>query len=69
MLSTAESANIGFSHVVQLFAPPANPGNAPRAENEFYKFGEKKFLVSKMSAQILGFSGVRVRVNIRVSLL
>jgi len=28
MLSTAESANVGFSQVVQLFAPPANPAKA-----------------------------------------
>jgi len=25
MLSTAKSANVGFSQVVQLFAPPTNP--------------------------------------------
>ena len=46
MLSTAESANVGFSQVVQLFAPPANPANAARAENSFYKFGKKLFRVS-----------------------
>ena len=40
MLSTAKSANIGSSQVVQLFAPPTNPA---RAENSFYKF-RKKFL-------------------------
>jgi len=40
MLSTAESANFGFSQVVQLFAPPANPAYAPCAENSFYKFGK-----------------------------
>jgi len=38
MLSTAESANVGFSQVVQLFAPPTNPVYAARAENTFYKF-------------------------------
>jgi len=46
MLSTAKSAksaNVGFSQVVQFFAPLANPANAARAENSFYKFG-KKFL-------------------------
>ena len=41
MLSTAESANVGLSQVVQLFAPPTNPAQAPRAENSFYKFGKK----------------------------
>jgi len=25
MLSTAESANVGLSQVLQLFAPPTNP--------------------------------------------
>jgi len=25
MLSTAKSANVGFSQVMQLFAPPGNP--------------------------------------------
>jgi len=44
MLSTAKSANVGFSQVVQLFAPPTNPANAPRAENSFYKFRKKNFL-------------------------
>jgi len=43
MPSTATSANVGFSQVVQLFAPPTNPAKAPRAENSFYKF-IKKFL-------------------------
>ena len=56
MLSTTESANVGFSQVVQLFVPPTNPANAPRAENSFYKFGKKLFWVSTMCAQILGFS-------------
>jgi len=40
MLSTAKSANVGFSQVVQFSAPPANPANA---ENSFYKFGKKLF--------------------------
>ena len=54
MLSRAKSANVGFSQVVQLFAPPPNPAIAPRAENYFYKFGKK-------------FLGVNnVRTNIRV---
>jgi len=43
MLSTAKSANVGFLQVVQLFARPRNPANAPRAQKSFYKFG-KKFL-------------------------
>ena len=30
MLSTAESANVGFSQAVQLFAPPANPALAQK---------------------------------------
>ena len=42
MLSTAESANVGFSQVLQLFAPPTNPVNAPRAENSFYKFRKQE---------------------------
>ena len=54
MLSTAKSANVGFSQVVQFSTPPAtNPADA-RAENSFYKFGKK-------------ISGVNnVRTNIRV---
>jgi len=44
MLSTAKSANVGFSLVVQLFAPPTNPANAPRAENSFYQFAKEFFL-------------------------
>jgi len=35
MLSTAKSATVGFSQVVQLFAPPTNPAYAPRAEIPF----------------------------------
>jgi len=27
MVSTAKSSNIGFSQVVQLFAPPTNPAH------------------------------------------
>jgi len=56
MLSTAESANVGFSQIVQLFAPPTNPASAARTENSFYKFRKKLFWVSTMCAQILGFS-------------
>jgi len=55
MLSTAESANVRFLQVVQLFSPPPNPANAPRAQNSFYKFGKKI---------ILGVNNVRT--NIRV---
>ena len=55
MPSAAESANVGFSQVVQLFAPPTNPANVPRAENSFYKFG-KKIIVGV----------INVRTNIRV---
>jgi len=43
MLTTAKSANVGFSQVVQLFAPPTNPAHAPRGENSFYKFRKKIF--------------------------
>jgi len=45
MLSTAESANVRFAQIVQLFAPRANPANAPCAENSFYKFQKKLFWV------------------------
>ena len=44
MLSTAKSANVKFSQVVPLFAPPTNPANAPRTENSFYKFWKKIIL-------------------------
>jgi len=54
-VSTAKSANVGFSQVVQLFAPHTNPANAHNAEHSFYKY-RKKFL------------GVNiVRTNIRFS--
>jgi len=58
MLSTAKSANVGFSQVVQLFGPPANPATASRAENSVYKFRKKNFWASTMCAKILGFSRV-----------
>jgi len=48
MLSTAKSASVGFRPVLQLFAPTANPANAP-----CYKFGKKLLWVSIMCAQIL----------------
>ena len=57
MLSTAKSANVGFSQVVQFLAPLANPANAARTENSFYKFG-KIFWVSTMCVKILAFSRV-----------
>jgi len=41
MLTTAKSANVGFSQAVQLLVPAANPANTPRAENSFYKFRKK----------------------------
>jgi len=66
MASRGESVNVGFSQVVQLFAPPANPAFAPRAENSFYKFRWNYFWVSTMCTQILGFSRVSVRVRFRV---
>jgi len=44
MLTRAKSANVGFSQVVQLFAPPANRAIALCAENSFYKFRKNFFL-------------------------
>jgi len=41
MLSTAKSAIVRFSQVVQLFVPPTNPAYAARAKNSFYKFRKK----------------------------
>jgi len=41
MLSTAKSANVGFSQVCAIIFPPPNPAHAPLAENSFYKFGKK----------------------------
>jgi len=57
MLSTAESANVGFLQVVQLFAPPANPAYA---ENSFYKFGKKI---------ILGVNNVRTSIRVQYGLV
>jgi len=54
MLTTAKSANVGLSQVVQLSAPPTNPAYPCRAKNSFYKFGKNFFWVSTMCAQILG---------------
>ena len=64
MITTAKSANVGFSQVAQLLAPPTNPAYAPCAKNSFYKFRKKIFWVSTMCAQILGFSRVRVRLGL-----
>jgi len=36
---------------VQLFAPPANPATAARAENSFYKFRKKNFFGCQQYAQ------------------
>jgi len=58
MLSRAESANVGFSQVVQLFAPPTNAANAQKIP--FINL-VKNFSVSTMCTDILGFSRVRVR--------
>jgi len=44
MLSAAKLANVRFSQVVQIIAPPPNPANVPRTENSFSKFRRKKFL-------------------------
>ena len=52
MLIRAESANVGFSQVVQLFAPPTKPASAPRAENSFYEFKKIFFLVSNVHTYI-----------------
>jgi len=54
MPSTAKSANVGFSQVVQLFAPLTNPANA-LAQKITFRNSEKK---------ILGVNNVRK--NIRV---
>jgi len=52
MLSTAKSANVRFSQVVQLFAPPANPACTPRTENSFYKFRTKFLGVNNVCKNI-----------------
>jgi len=41
MLSIAKSANVGFSQVVQLFAPPTNRAYARRAKNSFINCEKK----------------------------
>jgi len=52
MLSTAKSADVGFSQVVQLFVPLTNPANARDAENSFYKFGKKNLGVNNVRTNI-----------------
>jgi len=37
MLSRAKSANVRFSQVVQLFAPPTNPGAVQTASDKLSK--------------------------------
>jgi len=43
MLSRATSANVRFSQVVQLFAPPTNPAYAPHAKIPFINSEKKIF--------------------------
>jgi len=70
MLSTAKSANVGFSQVVQLLAPPTNPAYSPRAENSFYKFGKKFLGVNNVRTNITVFClGLGFRVRVRISLV
>ena len=72
MLSTAKSATVGFSQLVQLFAPPTNPAYAPGAKIPFINL-EKIFFGCQQCAQkyygLVGFIMVRVTVSIRVSLV
>ena len=58
MLTTAKSANIGFSQVVQLFAPP---------QMLLTHLAKKIPFINSEKKYYLGFS--RVRVSIRVSLV
>ena len=62
MLSTAKSANVSFSQVVQLFAPPTNPPVDLRTKFLLLIL-KNLFWVSSMC---VGFSRVRVRVRVRV---
>jgi len=66
LLSTATSANVGFSQVVQLLAPPQTPVSRLAEKIPFINSEKKIFWVSTMCAQILGFSRVRGRVRVRV---
>jgi len=50
MLTTAKSANVGFSQVVQLFAPPTNPAYALGAKIPFIN-SEKNFFGCQQCAQ------------------
>jgi len=51
MQSTAKSANVEFSQVMQLFAPPTNAPTEP-AQNSFYKFGKKILVVNNVHTKI-----------------
>jgi len=55
LLSTAKEANFGGSAII---CPPPNPANAPGAKIPFINSEKKLFWVSKISAQILGFSRI-----------
>ena len=68
MLSTTTSANVGFSQVVQLLAPPQTLLTHLAEKIPFINSEKKLFWVSTMFAQILGFSRVRGRVRVRVSI-
>jgi len=57
MLSTAKSANVGFSQVVQLFATLQTQLMLLVQKIPFIN-SEKKIWVSTMCAKILGFSRV-----------
>jgi len=48
MLTTAKSANFGFSQAVQLLVPPANPANTARAEKtlDFRPYGRKSSVIT-----------------------
>jgi len=50
MLTTAKSANVGFSQVVQLFAPPTNPAYVSGAKILFIN-SEKKIFGCQQCAQ------------------
>ena len=65
-MSIAKSANIGFSQVVQLLAPPKTLLMHLAEKIPFINSEIKLFWVSTMCAQILGFSRVRGRGRVRV---
>jgi len=43
MLSTAKSANVGFSQIVHFSAPPTDPAKAPGAEKSPFINSEKNY--------------------------